>query len=198
MTGTPLAIAGGPPLAYVDEFGYVRFDDGWRVEWWVLGDDHWHVPAASPSVRQRRVDNTPVIETAMRVPGGDVVVRAAATVTGDGTVVAFECENRASIPVALGLALVSPTEAVDLAVHPVTHTSTWRGVLRAETSQPVPDLATVARGWLALARQGAQILTNDPNTDDALVAARCDLLLRQGALAALGKRAPRGARRRGR
>lgn len=189
MSRTPLAVAGAAPLAFVDEHGYVTFDDGFRIEWWVLGDDYWHVPAASPSVRQRFVDNTPVSETAIRVPGGDVVWRVGAAVATNGATIVAECENHASIPVAVGVALVSPDNEVTLAVHPVTHTSTWRGSLRDDTSSALPDLATVARGWLALARQGAQIETGDPATGDALTAARCNLLLKQGGLVALGKRA---------
>ena len=191
MNRLPLAVAGAAPLAYVDEHGYVKFDDGFRVEWWVLGDDYWHVPAASPSVRQRFVDNTPVTETAIRVPGGDVVWRVAAAVATNGSTIVAECENHASIPVAVGVALVSPDNEVTLAVHPVTHGSTWRGSLRDDASSVLPDLATVARGWLALARQGAQITSGDPATDDALTGARCNLLLRQGGLVALGKAARR-------
>lgn len=191
MSRTPLAVAGAAPLAFVDEHGYVFFDDGWRVEWWVLGDDYWHVPAASTTVRQRYVDNSPITETAIRVPGGDVVYRVGAAVSGDGLpCIVAECENTAAIPVALGLACVSPDDAVSLDVHPVTHSNTWRGALRSDATV-LPDLATVARGWLALARQGAQITTNDPSIDDALTAARCQLLLRQGGLLADGKKADR-------
>jgi hypothetical protein len=220
VSRVPLAVAGARPLAQLDAYGNIAFDDGWRVEWWVGGDDQWHVPSASASVRQRSVDHTPVVETAMRVPGGDVVWRTGAVSVGDAAVVAIEFENQATIPVAIGVALIAPDDAafgrlsVDGAtvfvdgvprvqfsaparrdaasapggvntavfVHPVSHTTTWRCVLGDAEPSAVAPLDAVARGWLVLARQGAQITTNDPNVDDALVAARTSLLAHVGAL----------------
>lgn len=191
MSRIPLAIAGAPAIGHVDEYGYVWLTDGARLEWWVLGDDGWHAPRASPTRRQRSVDNSPVVETSIRVPGGDVAWRVAAVVTSNGPVIVAECENRGSIPVAVGVARVEEGDVVALDVHPVTHSNTWRGALAADTNDPLPDLDAVARGWLALAKHGAQVTTNDPMSDDALAAARVALLLHQGDLVAQGKRADR-------
>lgn len=188
MTRIPLAVAGAPAIGHVDENGYVWLSDGSRIEWWVLGDDHWHAPSASPTLRQRTVDNSPVVETSIRVPGGDVAWRVGAASTGDGAVIVSECENRASIPIAVGVARVVDGDVVSLDVHPVTHTSTWRGTVGAAAVGSLPDLETVGRGWLALARQGAHITTNDPVVDDALTAARASLLVHHGELMAQGKR----------
>ncbi len=191
MTRLPLAIAGAPAIGHVDEHGYVWLPDGARLEWWVLGDDGWHAPRASPTRRQRVIDNSPVLETSIRVPGGDVAWRVAAVATGNGAVIVAECENRGSIPVGVGVARVEGDAVVALEVHPVTHTNTWRGPIGADTADPLPDLATVGRGWLALASQGAHVSTNDPMIDDALIAARVSLLLHVGGLVAAGKRADR-------
>lgn len=208
-------MAGEAPLGYVDESGYLHLPDGWRLEWWVAGDDYWHVPVASTSRRQRAVDNTPVFETTMRVPGGDVVWRAAAVANGDGGAIVIEFDNHASIPVALGIALVAPPTVhdpltrpsvhfvaparsaiaelgVELLVHPVTHGSTWRGSIGGDNATPpasLPDCAAAARGWLALVRQGAKIALGDRALDDALTAARTSLLLHQGRFMAGRRRA---------
>ncbi|MBA2609331.1 MAG: hypothetical protein H0U92_10355 [Actinobacteria bacterium] len=187
----PLAIVGAPAVGHVDEHGYVWVADGARVEWWILGDDGWHAPRASPSRRQRSVDNSPIVETSIRVPGGDVAWRVGAAFTDGGATIVAECENRGSIPVAVGVARVEGDAVVALDVHPVTHSSTWRGLIGSRTTDPLPDLETVSRGWLTLARRGAQIVTNDPTIDDALTAARVALLVHHGDLVARGKRGDR-------
>ncbi|MDZ7733114.1 MAG: hypothetical protein U5R31_08345 [Acidimicrobiia bacterium] len=64
------------------------------VDWWVGADDRWHLPPREAAVRQRLVDHAPVVETAMRVPGGDVAHRAYGARDRGGTpVVAIEIEN---------------------------------------------------------------------------------------------------------
>ena len=184
----PLAVAGARPLSFVDASGYLHDVDGTRLEWWILGDDQWHAPAVTPSLRQTAVEHSPVIETSIRVPGGDVVWRVGAAVDG----VVLECENRAAIPVAVGLALVDHRGDVrDLEVFPVTHGTTWRRALHDYTNRNVVELAAVTRGWHTLAARGATIVMNDPTTDDALAVARVSLLLHQGALLAAGKKADR-------
>ncbi|MDP1792646.1 MAG: hypothetical protein Q8K63_00805, partial [Acidimicrobiales bacterium] len=184
----PLGVAGQRPLSYVDASGYLHDVDGTRLEWWILGDDQWHAPAATPSLRQSAVEHTPVIETSIRVPGGDVVWRVGAAVEG----VVLECENRATIPVAVGLALVDHRGDVrDLEVFPVTHGTTWRRSLSDYTNRNMLDLTAVTRGWQTLAARGASIVMQAPTTDDALAGARVSLLLHQGALIAAGKKADR-------
>jgi hypothetical protein len=208
----PLAVAGDAPLAQVDPHGYLHWGDGWRLEWWIAGDDYWHVPAASPSLRQRSVDATPVVETAMHVPGGDVVWRVAATATADGGAIVAELENRAAIPVAIGIALIAPNAevtsrpsvhfvaparsvaaelGVELLVHPVTHGSTWRCSLGGTAVDALPPIDAIVRGWQVLSRQGAQVDFGDATANDALAAARATLLLHAGDIARQGRRAGR-------
>ncbi|HVT78591.1 MAG TPA: hypothetical protein VHD87_16245 [Acidimicrobiales bacterium] len=208
----PLAVAGEAPLATLDEHGYLHLDGGWRVEWWVGGDDQWHVPAASSSRRQRIVDVAPVVETVIRVPGGDVVWRAAAVADAEGGAIALEFHNTATIPVAIGVAIVAPDDiveprtrpslrftaparataaemGVELLVHPVSHTTLWRASVGATAPDALPPLDAVARGWRVLAGQGASIATGDATVDDALAVARASLLLHAGGIRVARNRA---------
>ena len=60
--------------AIVDPGGLVTpWYDGWSLDWWIGADDRWHVPSREVAVRQRLVDATPVVETAMSIPSGDAV-----------------------------------------------------------------------------------------------------------------------------
>ena len=60
-----------PWEAIVDQRGLVTpWFDGWSLDWWVGADDRWHFPAHEAAVRQRLVGASPVVETAMAVPGG--------------------------------------------------------------------------------------------------------------------------------
>lgn len=102
----------------------------WSLDWWVRAGDEWVFPSRAAAVRQRLVDGMPVVETVLRVGGGDVVHRAAAArgasvriddaerhvkqrrgmrTTADGTsavpeVFVVEITNHTSAPVAIALA----------------------------------------------------------------------------------------------
>src|SRR6266550_439999 len=104
-----------PWEAIVDPRGLVTpWYDGWSLDWWVGADDRWHVPSRDTGVRQRLVDAAPIVETRMRVPGGDVVHRAYA-VQADEEYVVVEIENASRLPVAVALA-VRPYNPEGLAV----------------------------------------------------------------------------------
>jgi len=87
---------------------------GWTLDWWIGAEDQWHVPATAPSarVRQHLVGASPVVETAIRVPGGEAVHRAYAVRSPDELVV-VEVENRSRVPFAAALVLRT-REAVEL------------------------------------------------------------------------------------
>ncbi|HEY8527703.1 MAG TPA: hypothetical protein VIL48_22245 [Acidimicrobiales bacterium] len=116
-----------PWEAIVDPRGLVMpWYDGWSLDWWIGADDRWHVPSREANVRQRLVGAAPVVETAMRIPGGDAVqrvyaMRRAAGADGgvddgsDGELVVVEVENQSKVPVALALA-VRPYNPEGLAV----------------------------------------------------------------------------------
>ena len=68
---------------------------GWHLDWWIGADDRWRVPAHEAAVRQVQLGDVPVVETAMRVPGGDALHRVYGA--GDGVVV-VEIENASPAP----------------------------------------------------------------------------------------------------
>ena len=81
---------------------------GWTLDWWIGAEDQWHVPSSAPSgrVRQGLVRAAPVVETAVRVPGGEAVHRAYAVRAPDELVV-VEVENRSRVPFAVALVMSS-------------------------------------------------------------------------------------------
>lgn len=112
---TMVGSIGSPREAIVDPRGLVTpWFDGWSLDWWIGADDRWHFPSREANVRQRLVDNTPVVETSMRVPSGDAVQRVFA-VPADEDLVIVEIENRSPIPFAVALA-VRPVNPEGLAV----------------------------------------------------------------------------------
>jgi len=104
-----------PDRGVVDPRGLVTPTDpseggGWSLDWWIGGDDRWHAPAREAAVRQRLVGDAPVIETLMRIPGGDAVQRVyaihASTDSPFGQAfVIVEVENASAVPFALALAV---------------------------------------------------------------------------------------------
>jgi hypothetical protein len=106
LPGTTIGTTGSPARATVTPWGEVVPWDGTApLAWWVAAEDRWHDPAAERAVRQRRVGGAPVVETLVRVPGGDLVHTAYA-VAGSPVLVVVELENRspASLAVALSRA----------------------------------------------------------------------------------------------
>lgn len=101
---TLVGTVGSPTATAVDPSGLV-VGEGWSLDWWIRGDERWHLPAREP-VRQDLVADVPVVETRIRIPGGDAVHRAfgirTARGTGDEWVV-VEVENETPVPLAVAL-----------------------------------------------------------------------------------------------
>lgn len=107
-TGLPVGTLDDGAVARVGPGGAVDVTaSGWTVDWWIGAEDRWHHPSAEAAVRQSLVDDAPVVSTAMRVPGGDVVHRAfavrAQSDEWSGTGVVVEVENLTAVPVALAV-----------------------------------------------------------------------------------------------
>jgi hypothetical protein len=95
-----------PWEAIVDPRGLLTpWFDGWSLDWWIGAEDRWHVPSREVGVRQRLVDGAPVVETTLRIPGGDAVNRIYAIRDRSRELVMVEVENRSKLPVALALAI---------------------------------------------------------------------------------------------
>lgn len=103
---TLLGTLGSPGRARVDPRGHLApVDEAWGLDWWIGGDDRWYRPAREPAVRQHAVDATPVVETSLHVPNGNLIQRAYG-VSGPAGLVVVEFQNRspAAVVVALHLA----------------------------------------------------------------------------------------------
>ncbi len=97
------------PVASVDAAGSVALiGSSWRLSWAVGSGDRWRIASETHAVRSRLLDDMPVTVTSMRVPGGDVVMQAAAVRTrapSNERVVALEFSNHTSMPQILALAV---------------------------------------------------------------------------------------------
>lgn len=101
LTGT----FGSPTTTPVDTAGLV-VADGWSLDWWIGADDRWHLPAREVAVRQQLRADAPIVETLLRIPGGDAIQRTygirSPRLEGDEWIVA-EIENDTAIPFAVAL-----------------------------------------------------------------------------------------------
>ena len=96
LTGGPTAVLRDPSV--VEPVGA-----GWSVEWWIGAEDRWHRPLVESTTRQTSLPGAPIVETAVRVPGGDVTARTAGVMgPGATTWTVIEVTNRSAVPVALG------------------------------------------------------------------------------------------------
>lgn len=140
---TTIGVLGAPWRAGVDEFGALELASS-TVRWFVGSGERWLDPRTEASVRQRRLDGTPVVETRLRVPGGDAVHRVFAVADGGGSAV-IEIANESSTPFAVaftgapvrakagpsnvpgpapGLADVAGDDAASAQLYPVAHRTT--------------------------------------------------------------------------
>ncbi len=168
------------------------------VGWAVAAEDRWHVAADEVAVRQQRLEGAPVVETRMRVLDGDAVQRVW-SVPDHGGVTLIEIENDSPLPIAAALfgaplATDRPPSSVppqgielpaDAIVLPVAHRTRVRAAITHDAAAAagrvlpgqLPDPLAVARGWRQTAESASRLILPDPALVDAVVAARCDLLL---------------------
>jgi hypothetical protein len=188
-SGTVIGTLGSPWRATVTSWGALAPSDGSPpLDWWVAADDRWHTPATEPSRRQHRVQGTPVVETVIGVPGGDIVHRAYAVADGGGAPI-VEVENRSSLPVAVAfsrsdaltgrpLAPLPPDAPVGAAIAvPIGHRSTVRVGLARAPSATTPSAEQVARGWVTQTEAATRFVVPDDGLASRVVAARADALL---------------------
>lgn len=188
----------GAGSAVVDACG-VAHPDGWRAEtcgWWLAASDKWHDPRTSPSVRQQRIDGTPVVQTKLAVPGGDVVQRVFVVADRGGRLV-MHVSNESPEPVAVAVptremsstaaAGASRPQGIDtpeqVMAFPLSHrgniTFTWPLALsRFRKTAPIdagllPSVDQVVRGWVLTSDRASRVA---PEAAE-LVAARCEISL---------------------
>ena len=176
------------------------WDGSSAIDWFVAADDRWHRPQHETSTRQTLVAGTPVVETRVRIPGGDAVQRVYSVADAGGLTI-IEVTNDSTLPIAVaftGGGLVSrraPTSVrpqgidlpADTLMYPIGHQATVT-VARAHSGAQgavVPDVLPevlapadqVARGWLAQTERAGRLHLPDVAMVEAVTAARCELLL---------------------
>ncbi len=189
--GVLIGVLAAPERAWVLDDGGVRLPDGDTLRWAVVAEDRVHHPATEPTRRQRCVDGTPVVETAVRAPGGDVVVTAYAVTDAGGSLV-LDVSNRSGTSVAFACSRADVTAARPLLeppaggelpsswrTLPLAHGSSLRVALpfTAERLDPdtlvtVPSVEQVVRGWTLQAGVGFRADLPDPVLLERLVRAR--------------------------
>jgi hypothetical protein len=194
---TCTGVVGGRWRATVTEWGALEPWDGSNTtDWFVAADDRWHRPGDEAATRQVRVDGTPVVETRVRIPGGDAVQRVYSVADAGGLTI-IEVTNESTLPIAVaftGGGLLSrrapatmPPRGIDLptdaVIHPIGHQAAVT-VARAHTASAGPALpptlasaAQVARGWLAQTQRASRLQLPEAALVEAVTAARCELLL---------------------
>jgi len=104
-----VGVLGSAWTAAVNSSGQVApAGEGWTLDWWIGAEDRWHRPSEERAVRQTLVDGSPVVQTSVRIPGGDAVQRVWAVAGPGGPTVVAEVENASAVPVAVALVLAAP------------------------------------------------------------------------------------------
>lgn len=109
VAGFPVGLSGHSPVATVDGRGAVSpaatdADPGKQLEWWVGDVESWHRPTRTIT-RQQLVRQAPVVESRVKVAGGDVIVQVgvAGPAGGGPAGVLSELENQTPVPIAVAV-----------------------------------------------------------------------------------------------
>ncbi|NBY44826.1 MAG: hypothetical protein EBQ64_02405 [Acidimicrobiia bacterium] len=205
-----VGVRGGAWLGGVNAWGDVFVDGKERLRWFVAADDRWYRPSRETTVRQREISGVPVVETRIKVPGGDAVQRVYGVADFGGAIV-VEIYNDSSLPFAVAfdrgdiatMREPSPTgvQGIDLpvgsVVFPVGHHATMRVAIligdvernrernrerkiSAQELESLPSFEQVERGWLAALRVASRVDVPEASWANILTTQRCKLLLKVG------------------
>ncbi len=116
--GTTIGILGHPWRATVDHGGNISpWDGSPALKWFIAAEDRWHQPADEIATRQISVGGTPVLETRVRVPQGDVIQRiwvASGREVGPAVIIEFENDSARAVAIAVSRGdVVAPRAAHD-------------------------------------------------------------------------------------
>ena len=203
-----VGVRGAAWSAGVSAWGDLFVEDQERLRWFIAADDRWYRPSRETTVRQREVSGVPVIETRIKVPGGDAVQRVYGVANFGGAIV-VEIYNDSSLPFAVAfdrgdistMREPSPTgvQGIDLpagsVVFPVGHHATMRAAIlingdsrqiSAGELESLPSFEQVERGWLAALQISSRVNVPDLSWSSALTSQRCKVLLSNSAELAEG------------
>jgi len=192
-----IGVRGATWRARVDASGVLHpTDESVSTSWQIAAADTWHNPSREPSTRQKWYAGTPVVETRVRVPGGDVAVRMFC-VADVGGVTMWEFENESPSPVVVGFSRSdvltsvpsSPPLGTDLPqgsiALPLGHRGTTRvGLLHSRPHtgllpDDVPRAPAVVRGWETAAEVPSRLLLPEHSLTSRIVEFRTQLLLNE-------------------
>jgi hypothetical protein len=194
---TTIGVLGGRWRATVASAGTIEpWDGSAPLNWFIAGDDRWYVPANESTVRQRLIDNAPVVETRVRVPNGDAVQRVWCVAEGNGLTL-IEVENDSTLPFAVAFDrgdVLSARPPTDVPIHgielpkgsvvfPVGHRSSVLVALRHTGSGPgrlpdrLPTAMQVARGWMSVLDRAGRLVVPDEALVAEVARARSELVL---------------------
>ena len=193
---TTTGVLGGDWRAKVSAWGAVRPPHGAVLDWHISADDRWHTPNVEAAVRQRRLDGTPVVETRLRIPGGDAVQRVWSVPDAGGLTI-VEVANDSPLPIAVAftrrdlLSTRVPTttsiQGIDLTsdavAFPIGHHAAVTVAMAHDGRGPgplPPDLPAadaVVRGWLRYCAGAGRIAVPDEALNTDVVMARSELAL---------------------
>ena len=194
-----VGVRGGAWLGGVNAWGDVFVDGQERLRWFVAADDRWYRPSRETTVRQREISGVPVVETRIKVPGGDAVQRVYGVANLGGAIV-VEIYNDSTLPFAVAfdrgdiatMREPSPTgvQGIDLpagsVVFPVGHHATMRAAIligdlerkiSAQQLESLPSFEQVERGWLAALHVTSRVDVPEASWSNILTTQRCKLLL---------------------
>ncbi|TSA52173.1 MAG: hypothetical protein D4R44_06220 [Actinobacteria bacterium] len=196
-----LGVRSGGWSAVVNERGAIQLDDQTQpLDWFVAADDRWHDPAKEPSVRQTRRAGVPVVETRVRIPGGDAVQRVYGVADSGGLVV-IEISNDSTLPIAVAFTrsdlicarTPSPrgAQGIELplgsVVFPVAHGSTLRVALRAPNNfisevniDRLPSFEQLQKGWLKAVEHAGYVIVPEGTVAPLVTRMRSDALVLSG------------------
>jgi hypothetical protein len=200
-------VRGAAWSAGVSAWGDLFVEDQERLRWFIAADDRWYRPSRETTVRQREVSSVPVIETRIKVPGGDAVQRVYGVANFGGAIV-VEIYNDSSLPFAVAfdrgdistMREPSPTgvQGIDLpagsVVFPVGHHAMMRAAvlvgagvdaanrrLTAQEIESLPSFEQVERGWLGALQISSRVDVPNLSWSSVLTSQRCKVLLSNSA-----------------
>lgn len=168
-------------------------------DWHVAAADRWHSPAREPSVRQRRIDGTAVVETRIRVPDGDVV-HTVWSVADTGGLTLVEVRNESPSPIVVAftrgdlLSVRPPSTSIegielpsDSVAFPVGHRASVTVAIahpprRGDLPSSLPTPIGVARGWTARVERASRFVVPGSDLAEEVAALRCEVALAGPAL----------------
>lgn len=107
---TRVGILDGTHEVVVDAGGAISIaKEAPLIDWWIAGDERWYYPSSETTCTQRTLPGSSVVETAIKVPGGQAVQRVYAiqrsSEDGGGEAIVVEVENASVLPFGLAFAV---------------------------------------------------------------------------------------------